>query len=598
MATVSQAPGGLDIVCVDGDDLSLSIALTENGSAYPWSGVTVTTGILTLQGAAASVTTFTTATPTDGTLTLSLTDTQTSTLGPGTYRWWVAFTESSLTRTILAGVLSVMEPGYAGTSTSTATVTVTTGSVTVAVTGQVTANAAANITVADDGGLLAASNVETALAEIATDVDNHIADTSDAHDASAISVLDTAGLYTATNVETVLAEVAVRKQAITNGQRSGVFAVLGTSISARNQSTNYGTTNNWHGYLSVLTNQRLSRAYVESTGGATLATLRDTNLPLVLASVTRLFPGSCIIEGGTNDVSNQTTGFSSLTDIVTSLVNAGIRPVLTKIPPRSDGSQAAVLSWNARIAEYAKRNGFPVLDMYTPLLDKSTGATTAAYQLDTVHPNELGHYQIALAATTDTAFMSQWGDARPTPQTSTGDSSNLVVSDIGLFLADSNADGVSNSWSQYSTGNATASRNTHDGLTWQRLTKAASQAGNSGLQYTISSGFSVGDVLEMSCLVVSSVTDITFGATLECRSSVPATIASVKPDISPFGNSGSIGAAFSSPTSGYMLRGYYTVLTGTATLRLLLDISGTPASGGYVEYAAVTVRNLTTLGLT
>lgn len=40
-----------------------------------------------------------------------------------------------------------------------------------------------------------------------TDFDAHVADTTDAHDASAISVLDTAAQLAATNVETALAEV-------------------------------------------------------------------------------------------------------------------------------------------------------------------------------------------------------------------------------------------------------------------------------------------------------------------------------------------------------------------------------------------------------
>ena len=159
-------PADLPIACVEGDDLSLSLTITEDSVAYPWSGVTVASAIYTLTGAAVAVASFTTATPTDGTLTVSLTDTQTGTLGPGTYRYAITFTEASLTRTMLAGVLSVMEAGYGGTSVSSATLSVTTGTATVAITGQVTANAAANITVADTGGYYTGTNVETVLAEI------------------------------------------------------------------------------------------------------------------------------------------------------------------------------------------------------------------------------------------------------------------------------------------------------------------------------------------------------------------------------------------------------------------------------------------------
>lgn len=67
-------------------------------------------------------------------------------------------------------------------------------------------------------GNLSATDVQAAIAELDSEkaavaepiAAAHIADTSDAHDASAISVLDTAGNYTATDVEAVLAELPSR----------------------------------------------------------------------------------------------------------------------------------------------------------------------------------------------------------------------------------------------------------------------------------------------------------------------------------------------------------------------------------------------------
>jgi len=69
------------------------------------------------------------------------------------------------------------------------------------------AHDASAVSVLDTGALLTATNVEAALAELATDADAHLADTTDAHDASAVSVLDTAAVFTATNVETALKEL-------------------------------------------------------------------------------------------------------------------------------------------------------------------------------------------------------------------------------------------------------------------------------------------------------------------------------------------------------------------------------------------------------
>jgi len=69
------------------------------------------------------------------------------------------------------------------------------------------AHDASAVSVLDTGALLTATNVEAALAELATDADAHLADATDAHDASAVSVLDTAAVFTATNVETALKEL-------------------------------------------------------------------------------------------------------------------------------------------------------------------------------------------------------------------------------------------------------------------------------------------------------------------------------------------------------------------------------------------------------
>lgn len=166
MATISQAPAALDIVAVKGDDLTITLTITENGTAYDWTGATVATSILDSSGTAVA-TNFTSATPANGTLTLTLTDTQTTTLGVAIYRWQVNVTKSSATRTWLAGALSVMQPGWGGTSTSSASLSITTGEATIAIT-SMTGGTASGITIVDAADRYAATNVETALAEVGT----------------------------------------------------------------------------------------------------------------------------------------------------------------------------------------------------------------------------------------------------------------------------------------------------------------------------------------------------------------------------------------------------------------------------------------------
>lgn len=229
MATISQAPATLDIVAVKGDDLTITLTITENGSPYSWTGATVATSIMDVTGTAVA-TNFTSATPTNGTLVLTLTDTQTNTLGVATYRWQVNVTKASATRTWLAGALSVMQPGWGGTSTSSASLSITTGAATVAVAGQLTGATGATgpqgptgptgatgatgtaatiavgtVTTGAPGSAATVTNAGTSSAAVFNfSIPQGVAG---ATVASGVSVADTADYYVGTNVESVLAEI-------------------------------------------------------------------------------------------------------------------------------------------------------------------------------------------------------------------------------------------------------------------------------------------------------------------------------------------------------------------------------------------------------
>lgn len=132
MAVITQAPATLNIVGVAGDDLTVTVGITENGGDYAWTGVTVTTGISS--GGVLQATNWTTSQPSDGVLVLSLTDTNTTTLGAGAFQFFVQFTAAGATRSLIAGTLTIMESGWGGVSSSSATV----AAQSIAVTGQVT----------------------------------------------------------------------------------------------------------------------------------------------------------------------------------------------------------------------------------------------------------------------------------------------------------------------------------------------------------------------------------------------------------------------------------------------------------------------------
>ena len=96
---------------------------------------------------------------------MSLSDTNTTTLGVGSYRYWLSVTKSSATRTWLAGLLTVMETGWGGTSSSSASLSIMTGSATVSITS--IAELASAVSVVDSGNYFVGTNVETVLAELA-----------------------------------------------------------------------------------------------------------------------------------------------------------------------------------------------------------------------------------------------------------------------------------------------------------------------------------------------------------------------------------------------------------------------------------------------
>ena len=124
MTAIVQAGANQPLSFVCGDDVSLRLTVTENSVAYSWTGATVTTSIIA--NGAAVATNFTTATSSGGILDLSLTDTETTTLGLGTFDYWVKVTKASVTSTWVAGQLTMHAAQYGSASSLSSSVTNTT----------------------------------------------------------------------------------------------------------------------------------------------------------------------------------------------------------------------------------------------------------------------------------------------------------------------------------------------------------------------------------------------------------------------------------------------------------------------------------------
>jgi len=124
VAALVQAGANQPLSFTVGDDVSLRLTVTENAVAYSWTGATVTTSIIA--NGAAVATNFTTATSVGGILDVSLTATQTTTLGVGTYTYYVKVAKGGVTTTWAAGNLSMHPASYGSASSLAASLTNTT----------------------------------------------------------------------------------------------------------------------------------------------------------------------------------------------------------------------------------------------------------------------------------------------------------------------------------------------------------------------------------------------------------------------------------------------------------------------------------------
>jgi len=223
--------------------------------------------------------------------------------------------------------------------------------------------------------------------------------------------------------------------------------VIGDSIDA--------ALNGWFEYLSILSNQKVTRQRNAGIGGQTTTQF----LARIQADVIAHAPDICIIGGATNDHSQgitEATTRANYQAMVDALLAAGIKPVVRNCPPTDvAGSSApwntvalrrnAVQRHNAWLRQWATGQGIPVLDVYTPLVDPATGGLRAAIAGDGIHPTEQGNKDMAagiIAAGLPSLFAGSVNIG-----TSKGEDSNLLgYGNNGVFIGDANADGVADGW--------------------------------------------------------------------------------------------------------------------------------------------------------
>ena len=129
-------------------------------------------------------------------------------------------------------------------------------------------------------------------------------------------------------------------------------------------------------------------------------------------------PNILIIGGATNDFKAGTPEAATRANveaIVAACLSAGVKPVLRTTPPCDNAGytpldtvellRQAVLHYNSWLKDYGARNGIPVLDLYSGLVDPVTGGYVTGYTSDGYHPLEAAS-QLAAQALITTGLPS------------------------------------------------------------------------------------------------------------------------------------------------------------------------------------------------
>lgn len=212
-----------------------------------------------------------------------------------------------------------------------------------------------------------------------------------------------------------------------------------------------GCFDNLLGHLCVESMQRMKYGGCLGHDGYTQAQIISSYLPTVLAM--NPAPGACIyFDAPFNDIG---TGVSlpqvkaNLNTVVTALTTGGIVPILATVPSHYFGAKYVEMAqWNRYIRRFAAMHGYPLIDLQQVMQgidDNELAALTA----DTVHPNPKGHKAIAKQAVADGLLQIFPPQGRGLTSRWIGDLANMLndgTNNIGLFNADTNADGVADGW--------------------------------------------------------------------------------------------------------------------------------------------------------
>jgi lysophospholipase L1-like esterase len=375
---------------------------------------------------------------------------------------------------------------------------------------------------------------------------------------------------------------------------------MGDSITSANGSSGSNQIANTHQNFAFFNSGGRLRwgGVAGAAGGYTIEQIRDAFVSQVIAYSPQI--AACIVLAGTNNVGNTgtfnlATSMTALNQIYTSLMAAGIRPIACTIPPRGDNStvNGLVDKFNAAVRLNALTLGLDLIDYHKVLTDPATGVYKGGYCLaDNIHPSYLGHKKMGEYAAS--ALASKFPALLPYLVEHPVDATDALAAK-GLFLTDTNADGVANNWSLIGggTGQTYSIVTDADGVTkWQRITVPSTATGSGLLQCIVNGVGSPGDVVELTARVQTSGFDAVVTPTSTATWGVEGTLTSAPADINA-------AAGIYCDVADAVIAQRVTIGAGwTGQIKVNLALNNAPASGSvWAQFANVSVRNLTTLGL-
>lgn len=253
-------------------------------------------------------------------------------------------------------------------------------------------------------------------------------------------------------------------------------------------------------------------------------------------------PDLVLLLAGNNDPVtsvSEATSRANFRALVDGILAAGAIPVIGTITPRTVSTyRAAHLRLNEFLRGLAVEYGVPLVDFYKAMVDPATGGPATGLTYDGVHPTDGagGVSGAAVAGATptnngvkmlvDRALADLAGQPWFVPgrvplvstqeTTSPGSPPNLVTN--ALFLTDTNADGLADSWTK--SGPGVASLVTVPGVVGQMQQLAITgdvAAVDSSLSRVITFAGVAGHKYAFSCVIDSTVGTSGIGYGMQCK---------------------------------------------------------------------------------